>query len=97
MCDYEDNTTPVDDLEWTGDTCHPKDRTDGKLTCKTLWVAQSHTGDYHDNMTSEMFMQWVQKRLCPCFAKKYPGKKMGLITDNAPYHHAREIGSIGAL
>ena len=57
LCEFEnESTTPIDDLEWRGDTCHPKDRPDGKLTYKTLWVAQSHTGDYHDNMTSAMFM-----------------------------------------
>ena len=90
----EDGITPVCDLKWTGDTCHPQKRMDGKLTCETLWVAQSHTGDYHDNMNSEMFMKWLQENLYSLFAKKYPGEKMILITDNVPYHHAREIGSL---
>ena len=44
----EDGITPVCDLKWTGDTCHPQKRMDRKLTCKTLWVAQSHMGDYHE-------------------------------------------------
>ena len=41
---------------------------------QTLWVSQSHSGDYHDNMTSEMFMLWVKEKLYPCFDWKYPGK-----------------------
>ena len=95
LCETElDGVTPVDDLKWTGDTCHPEKRIDGKLTAETLWVAQSHAGDYHDNMNSVIFMQWLKNKLCPLFARKYPGKKMVLITDNAPYHHAREIGSL---
>ena len=92
----EDGVTPIDDLKWKGDTCHPQKRSDGKLTWETLWVAQSHVGDYHDNMNSDMFMKWLKERLCPLFAKKYPGKKMVLITDNAPYHHAREIGTLSS-
>ena len=47
-------------------------------------------------MTSEMFMLWVKEKLCPCFENKYPGKKMVLITNNAPYHCAREIGSLSS-
>ena len=61
LCDFkEDGETPVCNLRWSGDTCHPQNRTDGRLTCETLWVAQSHTGDYHDNMNSEMFMKWLE-------------------------------------
>jgi hypothetical protein len=50
LCDKDDSGKPVDDLKWKGDTCHPTKRDDGKLTCETLWVAQSSSGDYHDNM-----------------------------------------------
>ena len=32
-------------------------------------------------------MYWVRKRLAPAFRRKYPGKKMILVCDNAPYHH----------
>ena len=46
---------PIDDLQWKGDTCHPKKMDGGQLTAETLWVDQSHTGDYHDNMNSENF------------------------------------------
>ena len=95
LCEYEeDGVTPLSDLKWTGNTCHPETRPDGKLTCETLWVAQSHTGDYHNNINSDMFMKWVQEKLCPVFARKYPGRKMILIIYNAPYHHKRVIGSL---
>jgi hypothetical protein len=62
----------VDDLKWKGDTCHPTPRDDGKLTCETLWVAQSSSGNYHDNMNSEIFMQWVTEKLIPTFGRLYP-------------------------
>jgi len=38
-----------------------------------------------------MFMKWVSEKLVPTFDRQYPGKKMILICDNAPYHHKREI------
>ena len=61
LCDFkEDGETPVCNFRWSGDTCHPQNRKDGRLICETLWVAQSHTGDYHDNMNSEMFMKWLE-------------------------------------
>ena len=95
---YNDDGTPVDDIEWTGrtkDTPHPI-HDENKLTCECLWVAQS-TGNYHDNVNSEIFMQWVCKKLVPTFNKRYPNKKMILVADNAPYHHRREIGSLSIV
>ena len=70
---------------------------DERISCETLWVAQSHSGDYHDNVTSDMFMLWVKQKLCPLFEKNYPGNKMVLITDKALYHHAQEIRTLGHL
>ena len=64
------------------------------LTCETLWPADIHTGDYHDNMKSDIFLKWVEERLIPTFEKVYPEHKMCLVLDNAPYHHKREIGSL---
>ena len=54
------------------------------------WVFQSdaRVKDYHKNMDNDMFMNWVEHILTPSFKAKYPGKKMILIIDNAPYHHA---------
>lgn len=97
LADLDGNTRrPVDELVWRGDTPHPESK-EGLMTAETLWVAQSHTGDYHDNMNSNMFMKCVREKLVPTFKKKYPGKKMVLVADNAPYHHKREIGSLSGL
>ena len=93
---YDADGNEVSDLKWTKDTPHPQND-DNKLTAETLWIAQSHTGDYHDNMNAEMFMNWVRDRLLPTFEKKYPKKKMIFVADNAPYHHKRAIGSLGNL
>ena len=62
-----------------------------------LWIAQSHTGDYHDNMNSDMFMLWVKEKLVPVFEQQYPGKTMVLVANNAPYHHKRVIGSLASV
>jgi len=96
LCEYEDDK-PIDDLAWTGNTPHPELRADGKRTAECLWMSTSSSGDYHDNMNSEMFMKWVEQRLVPTFEKQHPGKKMVLVADNAPYHHKRAIGSLNAL
>jgi transposase/ribosomal protein L30E len=96
LCERVDGI-PVDDLDWKGDTPHPGIREDGKVTCETLWLANSKAGDYHDNMTSDMFMQWVEKKLLVTFKKLHPTAKMVLVADNAPYHHKRQIGSLASL
>jgi hypothetical protein len=97
LCEIDkENNKPVDDLDWKGDTCHPKPRTDNKLTCEAMWKAESHTGDYHDNMNLENFQKWVEQKLVPTFEKLYPNKQMILICDNAPYHHKRQIGSLSS-
>jgi len=93
LCEYID-LMPVDDLKWNGDTPHPTPREDGKRTAECLWLAQSSSGDYHDNMTSDNFMRWVEEKLVPTFERLYPDQRMVLIADNAPYHHKRVIGSL---
>jgi transposase len=90
------NNKPIDDLSWNKDTPHSKSRLDGKLTCELLWKAQSSSGDYHDNMNSEMFMKWVTEKLVPTFERLHNNKKMVLICDNAAYHHKREIGTLAS-
>lgn len=35
------------------------------------------------------FREWLKNRLMPAFKKKYPGKKMILVMDNAKYHKER--------
>ena len=96
LCELEDGF-PVTDLVWNKDTPHPVDREDGLLTAECLWLANSNSGDYHDNMCSDMFLQWVERKLIPTFERKYPNKTMVLVSDNAPYHHKRVIGSLGSL
>jgi hypothetical protein len=53
------------------------------------WVfpADSRFKDYHKNVDGWMFMKWVENCLIPSFKKYFPGKKMILVLDNAPYHH----------
>ena len=103
LTEVDQNGKPIDDLEWKGkakDTCSSKSRQPNDaspINCETLWIAQQKTGDYHDNMTSELFLKWVEQKLLPCFERLFPDKKMILIADNAPYHHSREIGSLSGM
>ena len=45
--------------------------------------------DYHDTIDGTKFIAWMKNRLIPAFKRKYRGKKMILVMDNAKYHHAR--------
>jgi len=97
LCERDEKGVPYDTIEWNKAAPHPVRRPDGKLSCETLWLADSNKGDYHDNMNSGMFMKWVQDRLVPTFKAVYgTEKKMVLVCDNAPYHHSREIGSLAS-
>ena len=82
LCTRDNKGKPVSDLEWNGDTPHPK-KDERKLTAETLWLANSHKGDYHDNMTSDIFIKWLMVGLFPTFERLFPGKKMVLVCDNA--------------
>lgn len=96
--EYDEETGyPIDDFEWSKDTSRPKMREDGKVTAELLWVTQCHSGDYHANMNIEMFIKWGQEKLVPTFEQIYTGEKMVLVTDNAPYYHTQEIGSLATL
>ena len=74
-------------MTWSGDTPHTHDSNpESSKTAELLWVSNSSTGDYHDNMNGEMFMQWVQKKLTPafkefCLDKFGEEKKMILVLD----------------
>jgi hypothetical protein len=46
-------------------------------------------GDYHKNMNSTLFINWVNNRFIPAFNHKFPHQKCILVLDNAPYHHAK--------
>ena len=67
LCEREENGFPISDLRWNGDTPHSENRRDGKFTCELMWKSASSSGDYHDNMNSEMFMKWTKDKLVPCF------------------------------
>ena len=64
-------------------------------TCEYIYEAGRPTGDYHLNMDGDMFIKWIEERLIPtfdafCMEKFKKKKKMNLILDNAPYHHAHD-------
>ena len=69
---------------------------DGLLTVECMWKSTTSTGDYYDNMNSEMFMNWVTQKLVLTFEAENEGKKMILILDNAAYHHKRDDGSLAS-
>lgn len=48
------------------------------------WKAESHTGDYHDNVNEEMFMKWIKEKLMPNLEPRSV-----LVIDNAPYHNVQ--------
>ena len=36
-------------------------------------------------------MKWINTKVIPLSARKYPGVHMVLVMNNAPYHHVRGI------
>jgi hypothetical protein len=62
---------------------------DEELGCELIFEGLIDSEDYHKNMDSQVFMQWVQNRLIPTFKRCFPGKKLILLLDNASYHHPR--------
>ena len=98
LCDLQLDGQAFDNLRWSGDTPHPDgDLPDGLTTSECLWLSNSSTGDYHDNMNGEMFIKWIREKVSSAFKKKYPGKKMVPVADNAAYHHVRKIPAMGGL
>ena len=61
---------PINDLKWLGDTPYSTAREYIKETCELLWIVNIHTGDYHDNMNSDIFMKWVHKKWILVLGKK---------------------------
>jgi transposase len=45
--------------------------------------------DYHKNMNSDLFINWINNRFISSFNHAFPGKKCVLILDNASYHHTK--------
>jgi hypothetical protein len=60
-------------------------------------LANSKAGDYHDNLASNMFMHWVEKKLLAYSKKLHPMAKMVLVAVNALYHHEQHIGGLALL
>ena len=67
-----------------------------EFTAEYLFEGKSK-GDYHDSMNNQNFSEWVDLQLVPTFEARYPGKKMILILDNAPYHHNIELEPLTGL
>ena len=74
-------------MKWAGDTPHVNhDNAACAETSELLWVSNSSTGDYHDNMNGTMFLKWVKDKLTRAFKKfcldKFnEQKKMILVLD----------------
>jgi transposase len=62
---------------------------DEDFTCELIFEGLVDSEDYHKNMNGQIFMQWVNKRLISTFQRRFPGKKLILVLDNAAYHHPR--------
>jgi hypothetical protein len=67
----------------------PHDVSKSFLSCELIKEGLVDSEDYHKNMDSQVYMQWVRNRLIPTFKHRYPGKNMILVLDNAKYHHPR--------
>jgi len=50
----------------------------------TIWKANSHSGDYHDNVNTDMFIKWLNERLLPNLEPRSV-----IVIDNAPYHNTQ--------
>eukprot|EP00957_Ditylum_brightwellii_P196958 15005601-Ditylum_brightwellii.AAC.1 len=72
LCLRDNNGLPVDNLMWNGQTPHLQDDDLENPTAELLWLATSSSRDYHNNMNSDNFYQWVKNCLVPAFEKQYP-------------------------
>ena len=62
--------------------------TDAAFNAELVFEGLNLEEDYHKSVDGDVFISWVQCRLIPAFKALYPGKKMVLVLDNAPCHHA---------
>lgn len=58
---------------------------DGWIGTPRVWVANSSSGDYHDNMNSRIFLEYMNELFASC-KEKAPEKKFVFVLDNAKYH-----------
>lgn len=62
---------------------------EAQFTCEMIWRAKSLPSiDYHSHFDADTMQRWVKDRLLPTFHRKYPGKQLILVLDNAKYHRA---------
>lgn len=60
-----------------------------EATAKMLFPAENEReADNHRNTGEEVFMKWLERQLLPAFRENYGEKKIILILDSPPYHHA---------
>jgi hypothetical protein len=62
------------------------------LNAELIFEGLNVDEDYHKSVNGDVFISWVENRLIPAFKAVYHRKKMVLVLDNAPYHHARPAG-----
>lgn len=55
-----------------------------------MWVPEKQPDGSTDNMNGETYLKYLKDNILPTFALKYPGQKMKLMLDNAPYHHPHD-------
>lgn len=67
-----------------GKALQPRELSPGEHTAEYLFIGKAK-GDYHDSMNAKNFAEWVEQRLEPTFEHLYPGKRMILVLDNAPF------------
>jgi len=67
-----------------GKALRPRELSPGEHTAEYLFIGKAK-GDYHDSMNAKNFAEWVEQRLEPTFEHLFPGKRMILVLDNAPF------------
>ena len=94
---------PIDKIKWKGDAPYvnsPYIKTINEapaplpLNSKLIWLSNSHTWDYYDNINSKIFMKWITTKVIPLADRNCPVMQMVPVMDNAPYHHVRGIPSL---
>ena len=106
LCDFDAiKGRHIDEIKRKGDTPHV-DSLDIKttdeatailsLTSERIWLSDSRTGEYHDNINGKMFMKWITTKVIPLSACNYPGVQMVPATENSLYHHVRGIPSLAS-
>jgi hypothetical protein len=64
---------------------HAGTRSEGLIDgCDLVFLAKSKDGDYHQEMNSVVFLEWLENQLMP--APKDPSL---VVLDNASYHNVR--------